>query len=624
MPEFFQEKEAEKRLYQLRLYLVFLLAVLSMAIIISRLYNLQYQRHDYFRAQSDKNRITLVSISPNRGLITDRNGVLLAHNESTYILEAIPGYVHHPKEALQRLQPIIPFSEREKERFLREFKQTPSYGTFTAKERISTEEALAFAAHQFENPGFILNARSIRKYPYGTWTAHAVGYIGRIDKKDLQQLHDTNNLTNYRGTLFIGKTGIEKTYESHLHGKTGYAIVEIDALGNPVRHLKEVSPQSGDNLTLSIDIRLQEAALEIMGAYQGAIVAIDPNNGEVLAMVSTPTFDANWMTTGLTSSMWQALNNTAYPLQNRATTALYPPGSTIKPLWAYMAMLEGAVDPQKRIYDTGVFHFPNSTLAFRDWKRGGHGWVDLHQAITVSCDTYFYHLAADVGINRLARYLRAAGFGRPTGIDLPSEKAGLVPDPQWKKKYVGKPWYPGETVIAGIGQGYVLATPLQLAAATATIANGGTSYVPKLAKSYVHDQKTVDILPQVVMKLEDKNNAYETIKTAMQAVMQPGGTAWRAAIGAPYPIAGKTGTAQIKSLPRGERLKREVPLEHRDHALFIAFAPADQPKIAVAVVVEHGGSGSSVAGPMARKILDFYLLGKPVFSPNDQTSTPAS
>ncbi len=624
MPEFFQEKEAEKRLYQHRLYLVFLLVALSLTIIISRLYNLQYQRHDYFRAQSDKNRITLVPISPNRGLITDRNGVLLAHNESTYILEAIPSYVHHPKEALQRLQHIIPFSEREKERFLREFKKTPSYGTFTAKERISTEEALAFAAHQFENPGFILNARSIRKYPYGTWTAHTVGYIGRIDKKDLQQLHDTNNLTNYRGTLFIGKTGIEKTYESHLHGKTGYAIVEIDALGNPVRRLEEVNPQSGDNLTLSIDVRLQEAALEIMGAYQGAIVAIDPNNGEVLAMVSTPTFDANWMTTGLTSSMWQALNNTAYPLQNRATTALYPPGSTIKPLWAYLALRDSTVDPKQRIYDNGVFRFPNSTLEFRDWKPGGHGWVDLHQAITVSCDTYFYHLAADVGINRLARYLRAAGFGRPTGIDLPSEKAGLVPDPQWKKKYVGKPWYPGETVIAGIGQGYVLTTPLQLAAATATIANGGTNYAPKLAKSYVHDQKTVDIPPQVAMKLEDKNNAHETIKTAMQAVMQPGGTAWRAAIGAPYPIAGKTGTAQIKSLPRGERLKKELPLEYRDHALFIAFAPADQPKIAVAIVVEHGGSGSSVAGPMARKILDFYLLGKPVFSHDDQTSTPAS
>ena len=623
MHDFFEEKKSEYRRYQHRLYGVFFLIIIFLIVIIARLYDLQWRRYEYFRTQSDKNRITLVPIPPNRGLITDRNGVLLAHNKTIYIIEASPAYIEDARNSLERLQTIIPLSDREKERFFSELKRTPAYGTFTVKERVSTEEALKFAAHQFENPGFTLNARSMRNYPYGTLTAHTVGYVGRIDQKDLQALDAQGELTNYRGTLFIGKTGIEKTYEKLLHGETGYAIVETDAVGNPVRRLKEVNPKSGEDVKLSIDVRLQEAALEVMGAYRGAIVAIDPNNGEILAMVSTPTFDTNWLMAGLTNALWQALNNEAHPLQNRAITSVYPPGSTIKPLWAYLALLEGAIDPQRGIYDTGVFRFPNSTLEFRDWKKGGHGWVDLPRAIAVSCDTYFYHLAADVGINRLARYLRALGFGQPTGIDLPSEKGGLVPDPQWKKKHFGKPWYPGETVIAGIGQGYVLATPLQLAVATAVIANGGTLYVPTLLKSRHQNEKNLEAPPKIMAHFDDTHEANATIKAAMQAVMQPGGTAWRAASNAAYPIAGKTGTAQVKSLSRGDRQKKTLPLKYQDHALFIAFAPADRPKIALAIVIEHGGSGSGVGGPIARKILDFYLLDKPIFS-DEPSNTPPS
>jgi penicillin-binding protein 2 len=441
-----------------------------------------------------------------------------------------------------------------------------------------------------------------------------VGFIGRINDRDLTRLREENRDRNYKGSAYIGKTGLEQSYEAVLHGRTGFDQMETEASGRMVRMLSRIPPVPGKDLRLHLDAELQAVAEHAFGNYQGGLVAIDPQTGGVLALVSKPGFDPNLFVDGIDPETWKALNESPdRPMVNRALRGLYPPGSTIKPLLALAGLELGLRKPSDTIFDPGYFTLPNSSHQYRDWKHGGHGIVDLHKAIVQSCDTYFYHLAVDMGIDRMHDYLAQFGLGEKTGIDLDGESAGLLPSRDWKQRRWHKIWYPGETVIAGIGQGYHLVTPLQLARAVAMIANGGKRIEPRLVQA-VRDPLTHVWQPQPVVvdgQVAIKPENLAAVRAAMVDVMRPGGTAARAAAGASYIIAGKTGTAQVVGIKQGARYDAgNLSRQNRDHALFIAYAPADDPKIAIAVVVENGSHGGSTAAPIARAVMDYYLTGK--------------
>jgi penicillin-binding protein 2 len=444
--------------------------------------------------------------------------------------------------------------------------------------------------------------------------AHVVGHVGRINDSDLKQLRESGRVQNYKGSVHIGKVGLEQSYEVLLHGRTGFEQMETDSSGRAVRVLSRIPPLPGHDLKLHLDVRLQAVAEHAFGDYLGGLVALDPNTGGVLALVSRPGFDPNLFVDGIDPETWKALNDSPErPMVNRALRGIYPPGSTIKPLMALAGLELGVRKPHDRIVDPGYFSLPNSRHRFRDWKPEGHGVVDLRRSISQSCDTYYYKLAVDMGIRRMHDYLAQFGFGEKTGIDLEGESSGLLPSPEWKQRRWRKPWYPGETVIAGIGQGYHLTTPLQLAVATAMLANGGKRIEPRLVQA-VRDPRTHAWQPQSgavrgTLKFAPAN--LEVVREGMMDVMRPGGTAAAAAAGASYAIAGKTGTAQVVGIKQGARYDASrLARQHRDHALFIAYAPADAPTIAIAVMVENGGSGSGTAAPIARKVLDYYLTGK--------------
>ena len=444
--------------------------------------------------------------------------------------------------------------------------------------------------------------------------AHMVGYIARINDKDIQNLDDADLLSNYKGSDHIGKSGIEQFYETALHGKTGFQQVEIDADGRAVRVLSSQAPTSGNNIILSVDSKLQEIAETAFGDRRGALVAIKPSTGEVLAFVSMPTFDPNLFVDGIDFANWNMLNNSLdKPLINRPLRGIYPPGSTFKPFSALAGLEAGLRHPPFSISDNGYFTLPNSTHRYRDWKPGGHGNVDIRRAITISCDTFFYGLAMELGITRLTDFVRHFGFGQISGVDVAGEIPGLLPTPEWKMRRYKQPWYMGETVIAGIGQGYTLVTPMQLAQATAILANKGVAMRPRLVNAITNAKTGATSLTQAVVNekipLDEKN--LELVKLGMVDVTLPGGTAASVGANAGYSIAAKTGTAQVVGIKQNEKYNANaIDERHRDHALFIAYAPAEEPKIALAVIVENGGHGGSAAGPIARKVMDYYLLGK--------------
>ena len=444
--------------------------------------------------------------------------------------------------------------------------------------------------------------------------SHAVGFIGRINEADVKRIEAQGATTNYKGTDHIGKLGIEGAYEKDLHGTTGSERVEIDAGGRAIRALSRSEPQSGNNLVVTLDIKLQEVAEEAFQDYRGALVAIDPKTGDVLALVSKPGFDPNLFVDGIDPQNWDALNNSPdKPLNNRALRGQYPLGSTIKPFMALAALTYGKRTPEQSIFDPGHWMLPGVTRPFRDWKAGGHGTVNLHKSIVVSCDTYYYGLANDLGVDAIHRFMTLFGFGSRTGIDIDGELPGLQPSSDWKWQRYRQKWYAGDTISVGIGQGYVLATPLQLAAAVAMLANGGTPVHPRLVRA-VQDARTQEFREFPVRNGEApaiKAEHVELVRAAMIDVTRPGGTAVRAAQGAPYLVAGKTGTAQVIGMKSGEKYdEKRVKERHRDHALFIAFAPADDPKIALALLVENGGHGGSTAAPIAREVFDYHLTGK--------------
>lgn len=600
--------------FRLRLAISIGFVLTLLAILLVRFFYLQVVRHSYYQTLAESNRISIVPIVPNRGMILDRNGVVLAHNYSGYTLEITPNKTADLEATINELSTLVEITPRDRKRFSKLLAERRNFETLMIRNRLTDAEVARFAAQQYRFPGVEIKARLFRDYPYGEQMSHLLGYIGRINQTDVEQLEENDLAANYRGSDYIGKTGLEQSYESELHGTTGVEQVEVDSGGRAVRMLSRTPPSSGNTLVLSIDAKLQEIAERSFGNYRGALVAIDPNNGEVLAFVSKPGYDPSLFIDGIDTQNWEELNNSPdTPLNNRALRGQYPPGSTVKPFMALAGLHYGTRAPGHTIGDPGYFNLPGSGHQYRDWKAGGHGSVDMFKSIVVSCDTYYYGLANELGIDNIFNYLSRFGFGKRTGLDLEGETSGLLPSQEWKMRRYQQKWYAGDTVSVGIGQGYNLVTPMQLAHATATLANNGVAYKPHLVRevrsSRSNENRVIESKPELDMQIPPAH--LDLVKRAMVAVNQPGGTASGAAAGAPYRIAGKTGTAQVIAMKQGEKYdESKIDERHRDHAWFIAFAPADHPMIALAVLAENGGHGGGTAAPIARKVMDYYLLGK--------------
>jgi penicillin-binding protein 2 len=616
MKKFVEFKNHQREIYhfQLRLVVSIGFVLVLLAILLVRFFYLQLVRHNYYQTLAESNRIAVVPVVPNRGLILDRNGVVLARNYSGYTLEISPNKTPDIEATINELSGLVAITHKDRKRFKKLLAESHNFETLVIRSHLSDEEVARFAAQQYRFPAVEIKARLFRDYPFGKETSHLIGYIGRINDTEVNQLEQSDLAANYRGSDYIGKTGLEQSYESDLHGITGIEQVEVDANGRAVRMLTRTAPISGNTLVLSIDAKLQEIAEQSFGDYRGALVAIDPNNGDVLAFVSKPGYDPNLFIDGIDPQSWDELNNSPdVPLNNRALRGQYPPGSTIKPFMALAGLHFHTRTPEQTINDTGVYYLPGSSRQYRDWKAGGHGSVNMFKAIQMSCDTYFYGLATELGIDNIFNFLSRFGFGQKTGIDLEGETSGLLPSQEWKAKRYQQIWYPGDTVSVGIGQGYTLVTPMQLAFATATLANNGVAYRPHLVKE-VRSSRSSEARLIAKDPLYDLNipaAQLDLVRRAMVAVTQPGGTAVYASLGAPYQIAGKTGTAQVVAMKQGEKYDaKNVEERLRDHAWFIAYAPAEHPQIALAVLVENGGHGGGSAAPIARKVMDYYLLGK--------------
>ena len=613
----FKNTQQELYYFQLRVGVAGMVVVAAFAILLTRFVYLQVVQHDYYHTKAEDNRISIVPIAPNRGNIVDHNGVILARNYSAYTLEIAPRQVTDLEATINALSTIIDIRTSDRNRFRRMLLEVKGADSLPIKTRLSDEEVARFAANRYRFAGVDIKARLFRQYPHGELASHMLGFIGRINDRDVERIAAENMEANYKGSDHIGKTGLEQSYERELHGTTGYEQVEVDAGGRGVRTLSRTAPTAGNNLVLTLDLKLQEVAEAAFGGKRGALVAIEPATGGVLAFVSKPGFDPNLFVDGIDPASWEALNNSPdRPLNNRALNGMYPPGSTIKPYLALGALEIGKRTPTQAISDPGYFMFGGHR--FRDDKPGGHGIVDMYKSIVMSCDTYYYTLANDMGIDNISGFLQHFGFGARTGIDLEGEAIGVLPSQEWKMKRFKRPeqqkWYAGETISVGIGQGYNAYTPLQLAEAVATIANNGVMYRPHIAK-YIENSRTgartiIEPRPLKTIPLKPQNIAF--IRNAMAGVNKEG-TGARAFAGAGYTSAGKTGTAQVVALKQNEKYEASRVFErHRDHALFIAFAPVEDPRIALAVVVENAGFGAVAAAPIARKVLDYYLLGKPL------------
>jgi penicillin-binding protein 2 len=600
--------------FKLRLWVLGLLVLVAFSILAFRFYFLQIKRYDYYQTLAENNRISVVPITPIRGLISDKNGVVLAHNLFVYTLEVTPAKIENLDATIADIGTLVEISPADLKRFKKLKEQSHSFEGIPLRTHLNEIEAAKFAVNRYRFPGVELKSMLFRHYPQGKLGAHMVGYIARINDKDIVNLAEAETLSNYKGSDHIGKSGIEQSYETQLHGTTGFQQVEIDADGRAVRVLSNTAPSSGDNLILSVDSKLQEIAETAFGDKRGALVAIKPSTGEVLAFVSMPTYDPNLFVDGIDVDSWKLLNDSLdKPLINRPLRGVYPPGSTFKPFSAMAGLENGKRHPPYSISDVGYYMLPNSSHKYRDWKPGGHGRVDMRRAITISCDTFFYGLAMELGIVRLADFVRHFGFGQKSGVDISGENGGLLPTPEWKMRRYKQPWYMGDTVIVGIGQGYTLVTPMQLAQATAILANKGVAIRPHVVSAITNTKTGVTSPTEKVVvdriPLDQKN--LDIVQQGMIDVTLPGGTASSVGANAGYSIAAKTGTAQVVGMKKNEKYNAKLMAErHRDHALFIAYAPAEDPRIALAVIVENGGHGGSAAGPIARKVMDYYLLGK--------------
>ncbi len=612
----------EQRIFSLRSIIAGVLVALLLFTVAARLFYLQVLRHDYYAQLSQGNRVRIEPIPPSRGLILDRNGVVLAENLPAFQLELVREEVGKEpavQATLEQLAAIGLLDRDDIPDIKRTIMSHKVYESVPVKLQLSEEEMARFALHRHEITGVDIRPRLTRHYPFGPLAVHAIGYVGAISESDLAHIDPAE----YAGTTLIGKVGVEASYEHELHGKTGSRQVLVNAAGRPVEKQGAFTPQlevrpsvAGHDLLLSMDLRVQRAAEEGLGDRRGAVVAIDPRNGDVLALASTPGFDPNGFARGLTVAQYRALQDDMdKPLLNRALRGQYPSGSTIKPAIALAGLTYKLLDPDKPQFCAGVFHLPGSRLLFREGKSGRHGYMDLIHAIAKSCDVYFYGLASTIGAQRIADFLGAFGYGTLTGIDIGGEKPGLLPSPEWKKKAFKRPadqvWFPGETVNFGVGQGYLLVTPLQLAHVASVIADRGRSFKPHLVSAVRQTGGRIDPIAVAmnppVQGVTDED--WSLVLKGMIGATTYGTAAYTAGRNAPYSIAGKTGTAQVFTVSRSERLTDKVSERLKDHSWFIAFAPAESPRIAVAVLVENGGFGSAVAAPIARKVMDAWILG---------------
>ena len=607
----------EARLFQRRAVFIAFFALVLLTILMARLYHLQVQMHEHYQSESTNNRVHVNALAPARGLIFDRRGVVLAHNLPSFQLEITREDVEDLEATLAGLAEYVSFNEDHVARFRKAMRRAPPFQGVALLSNLSEKEVARFSVVKHRFPGVEIVARLRRHYPGEDTAGHAIGYVGRIDERDLETLDPVN----YRATREIGKLGIEREFETLLHGTVGHQQVDVNVAGRVLRVLEEEPPVPGAGIYLTLDMRLQDVAKEALGEENGAVVAMNPTNGEVLALVSKPGFDINLFVDGISVKNYTQLRDDwRRPMFNRALAGTYPPGSTIKPIMALAALETNTLSRYSKIFCPGFYRLPNEEHRYRDWKRGGHGHVNLDESVAQSCDVMFYDVANKMGIDAMTEWFSNFGFGERTGIDVRPERAGIVPSREWKQQQYGQVWYPGETLIAGIGQGYFTATPLQLANATSILAMRGKAVRPHLLYAVQNDPAEVpemyesEVLRQLPVK--DRANWDYAIKSMVNVVSGKRGTARGAFRNTAYSVAGKTGTAQVFTVEQDAEYDKEL-IEKRlqDHALFVAFAPVEAPEIAVSVIVENGGSGSSVAAPIARKVLDAWLVGEPGVSP---------
>ena len=608
--------EGDLRRFRARVVVVTGAILIAFGLLSMRLFYLQVIRYDDLNAQAENNRTAIVPIVPNRGVIMDRNGIVLATNYSAYTLEITASKVVAPlDEVVEQLAGVIDIQNRDRRRFKKLLSESKSFESVPIRTRLTDEEVARFAAQRYRFPGVDIRARLFRNYPYNQLASHVIGYIGRINTAEKAKIEESDDAGNYRGTDYIGKLGVEQSYEAQLHGTTGVQEMETSAGGRAVRRLNSSQAVPGNSVVLSIDIKLQKLVEDLYGKRRGAMVALDPKTGEILAFVSKPTFDPNLFVDGIDSENWQALNESLdKPLLNRALRGTYPPGSTYKPFMALAALQTGKRSEKTLIPDPGYFQFGNHR--FRDDKEGGHGMVDMYKSIVESCDTYYYTLARDMGVDLMHDQMKPLGFGQLTGIDIMGESRGVLPSTEWKRTTYKKPeqqrWYSGETISLGIGQGYNSFTMLQIAHATGTVANNGLKMKPHLVREVldVETKASTPVAKEPVGQLPLTPENLDIIKKGMIGVNIEG-TSASSFVGAQYVSAGKTGTAQVYTVKQNEKYNASsIDERMRDHALFVAFAPADNPKVALAMVVENAGFGAQNAAPIARRVFDFVLLGQ--------------
>ena len=615
--------EREVHYFRLRVLVAMAFVLFCFTLLGARFAWLQVVKHEAYLAQAEQNRIAVLPVAPNRGLIKDRHGRIIARNYSAYTLEITPSKVASLEQTIDQLAQVVEVQPRDRRRFKKLMEDTKRFDSVPIRTRLSDEEVARFTAQRYRFPGVELRARLFRDYPLGQVGSHMLGYIGRISQRDLERIEKLGDPAAYAGTDHMGKLGIEQSYESELHGTTGYEEVEITAGGRAVRTLKRTPSLPGNNLTLSVDIDLQKVVEQAFGDRRGALIAIEPKTGDVLAFVSMPTFDPNLFVDGIDPKNWDELNNDPdKPLLNRALRGTYPIGSTYKPFLALAALESGKRRTDTVIHDGGTFLFGNRV--FRDSNKVPLGAVDMHRSIVKSSDVYYYQLANDLGVDAIHDFMKPWGFGQITGIDVEGEQTGILPSTAWKERRFKQKWYPGETISIGIGQGYNAFTLLQLAHATASLANDGVVMKPHLVKE-VEDLHTGEkrlTVPKESYRIPVKQEHMKFVRDAMVDV-NVSGTGRVAFQGAPYKVGGKTGTAQVVGIKQGEKYNEaRVAERHRDHSLFIAFAPAEDPKIAIAVLVENGGFGARAAAPIARAAIDYYLLGKRPAGPTPMDDGP--
>lgn len=604
-----KDNSAEQRVFHRRLLVAFAVISLLTSALVIRLVYLQIFGHERYASMAKENSVKIVPLVPTRGIIYDRNGKILADNTPSYSLELTPEQISNMPDTLHRLQKLLSISDDKIDSFQKQYKRQKRFTSTALLLNMNDEELARFAVVRPYFPGVDIRTHMVRHYPYSELTAHVIGYVGRINENEMKELP----VAEYRGSTHIGKLGIESSYESQLHGKAGYAEIETNVQARSLNTLNETNPETGASLYLSLDIDLQKIAYDALEGYNGAVVAIDIKTGGVLVFSSRPGFDPNPFVVGITNDAYKALESSQdQPLYNRALRGLYPPGSTVKPFVALAGLQYDTISAEQKLFCPGYYQLPGVTHKFRDWRKGGHGSVNMNDAIAQSCDVYFYRLASMLGIDRMYDFLKQFGFGEKTGIDLVGEKSGLLPSRQWKEIQKKQQWFPGDTLITGIGQGFHQVTPLQLARATATLANKGQIVTPFLVDRIVTPNATLPGPQTHKGEIALKSENIDSIVAGMvDVVHSERGTAKSIGKNIPYQIAGKTGTAQVFNIKQNAKYnEHDIDFKLRDHALFISFAPAHDPQIAVAVIVENGGHGGSVAAPIAGKIIKQYLKNR--------------